>query len=68
MILILIKDIKDEMQISNSFKVHIFQKTQKFINDQRRFNMHIAIYYKIMMRKYEMFNNLNILIEKNKHR
>lgn len=44
------------------------QKTQEFKNDQYCLNIHVVIHYETAMIEYEMFSNLNILIDENKHR
>lgn len=44
------------------------QIMKKYFNDRKRFNVHTAIHYKIMMHEYEMSSNCNVLIEKDKHR
>ena len=48
--------------------ISMFQKTQEYVNDQRRSNVHIAIHYETTMKEYEMSSNVNVLINENKHR
>ena len=48
--------------------ISMSQKTQEYVNDQRRLNVHIAIHYEITMKEYEMSSNVNVLINENKHR
>ena len=43
-------------------------KSQDYCNDQKRSNMHMIIYYETMMTEYDMLSNINVLVEKNKHR
>ena len=44
------------------------QKTQKYTNNQKRFNVHIALHYEFMMREYNMPNNVNVFIDEDKHK
>lgn len=43
-------------------------KSQDYCNDQKRSNMHMIIHYETMMTEYDMLSNINVLVEKNKHR
>lgn len=44
------------------------QIAKEYVNDRKRFNVHTAIHYEIMMHEYEMSSNCNVLIEEDKHR
>ncbi len=43
-------------------------KSQDYCNDQKRSNMHMIIHYETMTTEYDMLSNINVLVEKNKHR
>ena len=53
---------------SSKRDVKLSQKIVKFKNDKTRFNMHTTFHYEISMQKYEMSNNVNVLINENKHK
>ena len=43
-------------------------KFKKYFFIVKRPNLHIELHYELVMKKYTMSNNCNVLIEKNKHR
>ena len=44
------------------------QKSKKYLNNQKRSNIYIAFYYKIITTEFDMFNNVNVFIDENKHK
>ena len=43
-------------------------KKKDYRNDQNRSNLHTAMHYDFMTKKYSLPNNCNVLINENKHR
>ena len=43
-------------------------KFKEYLFIVKRLNLHIELNYELVMKKYAMFNNCNVLIEENKHR
>jgi len=54
-------DIEDQRSSETS-------KTQIYRKNQKRLNMHIAMHHETAMTEFDMFSNINVLIDKNKHK
>lgn len=44
------------------------QKVQKYLNNKKRLNVYIALYYEVIIIEYNIFNNINVFINENKYR
>ena len=52
----------------NSEMIVRSEKVKIYRNDQKRSNVHTALHYEMIKHEYDLFNNCNVLIEKNKHK
>ena len=48
--------------------INMTKKYQKFMNDRKKSNVHIAIHYEIFMTEFDLFCNCNVLMNENKHK
>ena len=58
-------------EIENSTMIQFMNMTkkyQKFMNDRKKSNVHIAIHYETFMTKFDLSCNCNVFMNENKHK